>query len=198
MKTLQLQKVVESVNYLLQKSEGHELNKLHLMKLIWATDRYHLRKFGRLVTGDSYFAMPKGPVASLTLDIINDDDFLPDEDLAYSRNYISLDTSNHKVKSLAPSELDSLSQSDIEALDFAWSNFGSTPRFDLVDITHQYPEWKRHESSLANIRTSIPIDLRDFFKNPEINNDPFSIDDSLLSSNLESFINSSNFKQIFQ
>lgn len=198
MKTLQLQKVVESVNYLLRKGENNSLNKLLLMKLIWATDRYHLRKFGRLVTGDSYVAMPKGPVASLSLDIINHNDFLPEDALSFSEQYIEIDSSNHNVKSLISSNLESLSRSDIEALDFAWSNFGSTPRFDLVDITHEYPEWKRHETALANIRTSIPIDLRDFFKNPAIENDPFTLDESLLGSNLESFIESNNFKQILQ
>lgn len=198
MKTLQLQKIVESINYLLRKSEDLSLNKLHLMKMIWATDRYHLRKFGRLVTGDSYVAMPKGPVASLSLDVINSNDFLPEDALRFSQNYISTDDTNHTVKSLANSQLESLSPSDIEALDFAWDNFGSTPKFDLVDFTHLYPEWKRHEASLANIRTSISIDLRDFFKNPEMQDDPFLLSADLLESSLESFVDSNNFKQILQ
>jgi uncharacterized phage-associated protein len=198
MKTIQLQKAVDALNYLIQKSSGHEINKLHLMKLVWAADRYHLRKFGRLVTGDSYVAMPRGPVASLILDIINADDFLSEGDLEYSKQYIELNSSSHNVKSILISSNDSLSKSDTEALDFSWSTFGTTSRFDLVDITHQYPEWKRHEPTLANIRTSIPMDLRDFFKNPKIENDPFEVDEKLLGANLQSFVSNSDFKQIFQ
>lgn len=198
MKTLQLQKIVESINYLLRKSEDLSLNKLHLMKMIWATDRYHLRKFGKLVTGDSYVAMPKGPVASLSLDVINHNDFLPEDALRFSQNYISTDDTNHTVRSLADSNLESLSPSDIEALDFAWDTFGSTHKYDLVEFTHLYPEWKRHEASLASIRTSISMDLRDFFKNPKLDDDPFSLNPELLESSLESFIESNNFKQILQ
>lgn len=39
------------------------------LQLVYFADRYHLRKFGRPITNDEYFAMPYGPVASGAKDI---------------------------------------------------------------------------------------------------------------------------------
>jgi hypothetical protein len=33
-------------------------------KLLWLADRYHLRQYGRTITGDTYFALPLGLIPS--------------------------------------------------------------------------------------------------------------------------------------
>jgi uncharacterized phage-associated protein len=200
MSNVQFQKITQAINFLLRQSPDKKLNKLHLMKLVWAADRYHLRKYGRLVTEDSYVAMPKGPVASLALDIINNDsDFLPEESVEYGHSFIRLNTANHEVTSLDEVDGRFLSESDEEALIFSWSTFSSMPRFELADFTHRYPEWKKHESVLEHLKTSIPINLLDFFENPTgSERDPFEQDQSLLAANRESFTQNRTLKKIFQ
>jgi hypothetical protein len=61
-----------------------------------------------------------------------------------------------------------LSESDREALAWAWDRFGSLSQFDLAEYTHNYPEWKRHEAALAAGReTRVPMVYGDFLKDPE-------------------------------
>ena len=62
-------KVVQALDYLVTSLKGG-CSKLNLLKLVYLADRYHLRKFGRTVTGDSYRAMPYGPVADRTRVVI--------------------------------------------------------------------------------------------------------------------------------
>lgn len=200
MTSVQYQKVTQSLNYLLQLSKDKKMNKLHLIKLLWAADRYHMRKYGRLVSEDTYVAMPKGPVASLALHIINDEtDFIPTESVDYGRKYIKLGRDKLQVSSLEETNSDFLSQSDIESLDFAWDKFNDYDRFDLVEFTHRYPEWKKHESVLEQLKTSMSIDPLDFFEDPSDGmEDPFKQDAELIKANRETYSGSRALKSIFQ
>lgn len=46
-----------------------KMDRVKLIKLLWAADRYHLRAHGRMVSGTDYVAMVHGPVSSLALDV---------------------------------------------------------------------------------------------------------------------------------
>lgn len=185
-------KTTQALNYLLQKSHAHSLHKVALVKLLWAADRYHLRRYSRLVSDEPYVAMERGPVGSLAKDIIygvagyN----MSEGCLPYTSSYIQKVDDN--VSSLRSTDEGYLSKTDVEALDFAWKNFGHL-RDDwekLVDIAHQYPEWNKHVDSLLKNRTvkAAPIELHDFFKDPKnIENDPFAIDETLKQLSLEMF-----------
>jgi len=63
--------VVQALGYLLSLDDNHKMNRVKLIKLLWAADRFHLRKYGRSVTETDYVAMYHGPVSSLALDIAN-------------------------------------------------------------------------------------------------------------------------------
>ncbi len=56
-------KIVQALDYIVSAVPGGGCSKLILLKFIFLADRYHLRKFGRTITGDSYRAMTYGPVA---------------------------------------------------------------------------------------------------------------------------------------
>lgn len=56
-------KAAQTLNYFAIKNGG-EIDKLHALKLVFFADRYHLRKYGRPITNDQYWAMRFGPVAS--------------------------------------------------------------------------------------------------------------------------------------
>ena len=54
-------KATQALNYFAGQ-EGDQINKMKVLKLLYFVDRYHIRKYGRLVTNDNYLAMQHGPV----------------------------------------------------------------------------------------------------------------------------------------
>lgn len=146
------------------------------LKLLFFADRYHLRKYGRALSDCAYFAMKNGPVASEAKNVAEENARLCKPALAYVRHFLrrhgQYDASS-LVRSVAAMDKAVLSESDLEALDFAWQTFGHHDKETLVDITHHYPEWKRHERALASGgRRRIEMDYTDFFAEPDAGYDP--------------------------
>jgi len=157
-------KATQALNFFAQQAGGH-MSKLKALKLVFFADRYHLRKYGRLITNDEYWAMDYGPVASNTKDVAEMSSFLGKQEKAYADKFLEAADENHRVGSKAAVDEAVLSASDLEALRFAWETFGH--RAGLVDLTHEYPEWKRHESALKAKQVSrVRISYEDFIENP--------------------------------
>src|SRR5438045_2739639 len=66
---LDREKNIAVAHYVLGRLEDCESNNMYLLKLIFFADRYHIRKYLRPVTADSYFAMERGAVASEILNL---------------------------------------------------------------------------------------------------------------------------------
>lgn len=162
--TLAHRKAAQALNFF-ARQEGGSINKLKALKLLFFADRYHLRKYGRPVSECEYYAMKHGPVASEAKSIAEECDTLPAKAREYARKYIRKGE-DYDFRAAADMDSTVLSASDREALEFAWQNFGRFDKYDLRDITHHYPEWKRHEAKLAKTRR-VPIDLADFFQEPD-------------------------------
>ena len=182
-------KITQSLGFLLSLDDNHRMNKLKLVKLIWAADRYHLRKYGRTVTDSEYFALPHGPVSSLTLDVIDNDEVaLYAEDISFISEHITQwESDKNQIVLYNETEDDYLSETDKEALKFAWDTFGDKDPFELADnITHQYPEWSkfREHFDVNNERSRQSINLNDFFENPS-EDAFFATDDSILAASKE-------------
>lgn len=160
-------KATQALNFFARKAGG-SMSKLRALKLVYFADRYHLRKFGRPITNDEYFAMPYGPVASGVKDLAEKSEFLSDEEREYADRFLSRDeTRPHDFFSHADVDKAVLSESDLEALEFAWRTFGRMEPFELVELTHRYPEWVRHEPSLtAKVTSRAPMDYADFLEDP--------------------------------
>ena len=78
-------KTAQALNFFAIHNSTSKLNVTKAIKLIWAADRYHLRKFGSLITHDFYLAMTRGPVGSNAKNIAEeDDDYIPADILNYS------------------------------------------------------------------------------------------------------------------
>jgi len=156
-------KATQALNYIAEKSGG-KINRLKALKLIYLADRYHLRKYGRLITNDTYFAMDNGPVASGVKDIAEESDYMGREAQNYASNYIA-SFSVYDFISKKPTEKVEFSKSDIEALNYAWDKFGGLDEWGIVDLTHKYPDWFKHELSLK-LLDRVQMDLNDFFDDP--------------------------------
>jgi len=162
--TIAHRKAAQALNYFARQGGG-SINKLKALKLLFFADRYHLRKYGRPVSECAYFAMPHGPVASEAKHIAEECDQLPQSALAYARKFVRK-KGDYDCATVANVDASVMSASDREALAFAWQNFGRFSKYQLRDITHHYPEWKRHEAKLANTKR-VPMDYADFFKEPD-------------------------------
>jgi len=153
-------KATQALNYLAERSGG-KINRMKALKLIYFADRYHLRKYGRLVTNDTYFAMDNGPVASGAKDIAEESNYGSGEARNYASNYIAASSLYDFVSKKSTNRLE-FSDSDIEALNYAWDKFGDLDEWGIVDLTHKYPDWYKHKSALK-LFDRVQMDLNDFF-----------------------------------
>jgi len=157
-------KNINAILFFALKSAQKKINRLKLMKLLWLADRIHLNKYGRLILKDTYCALPNGPV--------------PSESLNFSKCDQPGRFSVVKYTIHAEAECDSsfFSKSDIEVLEQVWTLYGKKNQFELRDISHQFPEWKRFEDDLKNPHSlnSYNIIIDDFFEIPENNKYPYN------------------------
>lgn len=181
-------KAIQAINYLAKK-EGGQIDKLKLVKLIYFADRYHLRRYGRPLANDAYFAMRLGPVGSSVKDIAEFSNFLDVEEIGYASKYLTRGVEDNTLVSIADTDEEVFSESEIEALGFAYKEFGSYTASKLVDITHNYPEWAKFKRVLESKETTRePMSYSDFFDNPKsASGDKFALSEEMLLASKELF-----------
>lgn len=162
-------KSVQAINYFARKKNG-EINKMKAIKLIYFADRYHIRKYGRPVIGDTYWAMKFGPVAETTLDTANLSDTNLDRDcLRYAKSFLAHkgEQETENMVSKGSVDLKVFSQTDIEALENVFKEFGDLDQFELAEASHNYPEWAKHKKDIETKKKKrVLIEYSDFFLNP--------------------------------
>jgi uncharacterized phage-associated protein len=164
-------KATQALNYFARQNGGH-INKMKVLKLLFFADRYHLRKYGRPVTNDEYFAMNYGPVPSGCKDLVEGSDFRPDVEKSYAGQFLD-PVNRYEFSSINEVEPLVFSQTDQEALAFAWDHFGPFDEFKLAELTHQYPEWKRHEAAISGGNSSrVKMAFSDYLDDPPAPYDP--------------------------
>jgi uncharacterized phage-associated protein len=171
-------KATQALNFFARRAGG-TINKMKALKLVYFADRYHLRKYSRPIVGDEYLAMNYGPVASGTKDLAEMSDFLGEEEERYAKRFIRPGESAITYASLHDLDERVLSESDREALEFAWNRFGRVEKYTLAKLTHRYPDWKKHEAALKTKTVSrAPMNYRDFLEDPPLGVDPcYKLDD---------------------
>jgi uncharacterized phage-associated protein len=180
-------KAVFTLAYFAQK-EGGIINKMKAFKLIWLSDRLHLRKYGRPILNDVYFALPKGPIPSSTKDLADNSDFLSETEKELREQFIE-NPSRYAIKAKMELQKNVFSQSDLEVIDTVYENFGTFSEFQLSELSHQYPEWKKFENGLNLGHSSrFEMDYQDFFVHSEQLHPIFEQDKKLLALNKEVFI----------
>ncbi len=130
----------------LLKRNGGEISYMVLIKLLYYADRKSLIRIGRPITGDSMFSMKNGPVLSTILDLIH----MGKRDRpSVWFEYVS-EPSNYTVSLIKQNpETDELSKYELNMLDEVFEEFGSVEKWDLVEMTHQLPEW--HDPDRSSI-----------------------------------------------
>ena len=105
--TFSHKKATQALNFF-ARSAGGSISKIKALKLVFFADRYHLRKYGRPVTNDEYYAMPKGPVPSHVKDIAEMSDFLSKNEKSYADKFLSFEKPHSVVSNAAIAESASL------------------------------------------------------------------------------------------
>lgn len=156
-------KSVQALNYFAINSGG-SINKMKAIKLIWLSDREHMRKYGRTITGDSYFAMKNGPVPSGTKDVLNASDFASETAYDYSTGYLT-EIDQYNFRSLTPVNEKVFSETELTIISEIFEACKDVDHFHLSELSHSFPEWQKFESYFeSGSRTRFPINQLDFFK----------------------------------
>lgn len=151
------QKKIENTILYFANRSNNKIDRMKLIKLIWLSDRLHLNKYGRLILNDKYKALPNGPIASLTLNMTNQN--LPG---AYK-------VEGYSIISIKDFDRDYFSKSDLKIMEYVWNNFKNYSSIEFSDYSHEFPEWKRFEKELNAPFTPDAYDIviQDFFEFPE-------------------------------
>ena len=148
-------KTTQAVALFLEKNGGG-MNYMKLIKLLYLADREALAHWERPITGDNYVSMPKGPVLSNVLDIINYGKYCNLN--SYWYKYINT-PSDHEIKLKEMPEHDTLSKREMELIDELFEKFKGLNQWDMVEICHEMlPEWEDVEN------TSKPIKIERILK----------------------------------
>ena len=135
--------VIQALHYILKKLG--KADKLKLIKLIFLADKYRLLKYGRTITEDDYYAMKLGPVGSTVKDVLSFNDFtLSETELDYANKFLRQINQDY-FACKEELDLDMLSETDRDVLDYVVEKFGKMSSFELSEYSHKYPEWQQHE-----------------------------------------------------
>lgn len=140
----------------LLKLRGGRMSHLKLVKLLYLVERGSLTRLGAPLTWDACASLPHGPVLSATLDRINSSEFYRD---GYWNRHIS-PKSDHTVSLRDPDTVpnDQLSPAEEALIDEVFARYGHLPRWKLVELTHELPEWTDPQGS------SLPIEPADILR----------------------------------
>jgi len=193
------------------ESSPDDKSYMKLIKLIFFTDRYHIRNNGVLSTFDIYDALPYGPIASKSKNLLlKDFDWLSgcsDEETDFIEKHVKVDTLSKNVILTNIVDYDYLSRSNIIAMDFACEHFKKFGRFEIANLTHDYPEWGRFKDLFVARQTQQEvINMDDFFKNINIaeteymknhfEEDPFKEDEEFLNDMCQEYHKINKFESI--
>lgn len=124
-------------------NEITDLDVLKIVKLIYLADREYLLRYGRLITGDTYYHLRYGPVPSKSYDIlkaflegVNRDRFEREIEHLSEWVFVERKPIGHPIiKTSTVNPYDHLSQKEIEVLSEIISEYKDTPSGAFIDIT---------------------------------------------------------------
>jgi uncharacterized phage-associated protein len=168
-----IEKIIQVLAYIQRKA--NIFDKLALIKLLFFADRLHLRRYFSLISQDIYYALRNGPAASNALNVINKyEDYLDITNpmvSSFLKKIELVDTANRKIDE---NNVDLMSKNEVKTINFICEKFGTFTSDILVELTHDYPEWKRYETLFLQeeLAFSAIIKIEDFFTNPDMDKSP--------------------------
>ena len=140
-------KMLEVIIFIAHLAGKRGIDIYHLAKILFYAEKWHLNKYGRPIVGDTYVKMAHGPAPSGALDLVYRNDFtMPDR--LIKKTVESLDvTQNAKGPTLIkarrrPNSRYYFSESDQEAIRWAYKTYANKSFVELREESHQEPAWQ--------------------------------------------------------
>jgi uncharacterized phage-associated protein len=141
-------KAVHAALYVLKQVGSSDYHKV--FKILYFAEQHHLKSYGRPLTGDSYQAMPYGPVPSFLYDVFKaaEKGTSPfEEATARSGSFkVSRQGKTPIVTAVIEPDMDELSESDLEVLRMSIAENGELKFKELVEKSHD-TAWDRAEKA---------------------------------------------------
>lgn len=123
-----------------------------VLKMLYLADRLHLERYGRPITGDTYFAMQEGPAGTKTYDLMK---FLRGErkfsEYPAAREMLKLDPQTHRIEVLREPDPGVFSASDFECVEAIVAVCKKEGGKYIREISHD-PAW---EATARNMPMNI-------------------------------------------
>jgi uncharacterized phage-associated protein len=171
-------KIIQALTYIAYQQPGHKINSMKAYKLLWLADRYHLRQYGRTITGDTFFALPHGVVPSDAKNVVEHQATHIPTDEKYRDKYIKR-LGKYSFQAITEPDVMLFSDSDQEVLDKILQVYGALDQYELEKLSHKFPEWLAYESKLRAEGTpkAYKIDIDYFFDEAKEDNSGLFADD---------------------
>lgn len=145
-------KAVQTIAYIVSGMGKRGIQKIVLMKLLYLADKEHFLNHGHPITGDDQYALPRGPLPSKCLNIVNADKWGENDIFKYL--HIENNTITIK-KSPGESRLSEKEKTTLDAIISLCKNWKHSK--SIVDATHDLPEYV--EAYVEGTSRPIPYDL---------------------------------------
>jgi uncharacterized phage-associated protein len=147
-----LEKAMAATSILLGETEHRCMEYLRLLKLLYIADREILAKSDAPLLGSRLVAMKNGPLHSRVFDLIKG------EDSSATTWQKFFTTHSYSIRLNEPAAISSLSRFEIRKLKEVSDKFRNVGTWELVDMTHDFPEWKKAYPDPTE-NTSRPIEF---------------------------------------
>ncbi len=150
------EKALQAVGVMLRTEPSHRMNYMRMLKLLYICEKESLAETGHSITGDKVVAMERGPVLSHLYDLIKGTHYNAS---AWNR-FIERDRYEIMLKEEQNPGTDLLNKFEIETINAVSERYHQQDEFDMVHLTHEFPEWKKNDPG----KSSKPIPLDDILE----------------------------------
>lgn len=151
-----IKKTLAAVAFLMDR-EGGQLDMFLGLKMLYIADKEALVRWGKTITGDSFWALPKGPALRTIYNLFKGE--APESYQVIWDDYFS-EKMNHSIHLLRPVNVEVLSERETEVLESARQQINKFAPWEVSEWTHKTcPEWQDPRGS------SFPIDPAVILKN---------------------------------
>lgn len=153
-------KVIEAILFFAEKEKEVNKTEIDLIKIhkyFYFSEQEHLKTYLRPIFGDTYIAMPEGPVPSLVYDILK---WLRDGRNPYLRGVLEVVAKNassslkvydrYLVAPLRKPVLKKFSKSELEIMENIFNKYHAYSSMELSKLSHREPAWANAQNKGLN------------------------------------------------